>query len=638
MFRRENIEFQNDENNFQCPFCEKHFNNESELSIHGKIHDAEIITVQMETCYNDELEILNGSEQNVPVSEKMFQCHYCLKKFDLETNLLTHLETSKDEEPFQCQFCGNQFDNKSDLSTHRRLHSKQNIAAIIENRTATKDLIKKTTVAPKTFSKSRLGQFECEFCKKIFGRKFDLSRHVQVIHFGKKLFKCDLCERSFEDKHKLVMHKKRIHIGKPFDKKFKCLLCDKYFLRQVFLKNHLKSHSSNAKIVIQKNRSGGKPVKFDFGDKPVIRKCTAIGKTPAKVLIVKSQAPNPRTRYGCEFCLETFSRPSDATRHERAIHFGDKKFKCNFCEKAYTDKHHLTVHENKYHGDNNKLNCQSNTAIPRTLYGCQLCEKTFYRKSVVTRHERAIHFGDKHFKCSFCEKAYTDKTNLIRHENKFHSDNNKLKCQFCYKTFEYKDQLTEHENSIHLDEKQFKCIFSQNHLKSHDVDFKEAKISAETSVATKSTEPQEVPEGMVLREALLQKTDSCEKPVKLEFEASANELIRKSIESQNVTSEYTNSKAVISRTRYECHFCERSFFRRADTARHERITHLGKKPFKCSFCENRYTTRTHLNLHENKCRSSNIKFKCFLCDETFADKGQVTEHEKLCLNDIMMMS
>lgn len=664
MFRRENIKLQNDETNFQCPCCEKHFNNVSELSIHGKIHNVEIATVPMKIYYNDELEIGIGSDQNVSVSENMFQCQYCLKKFDLETSLLTHLETYKDEEPFQCQFCGSKFDNKSDLSTHRRIHSMQNIAAIIENRNATIGL------EPEKNPKSLLGQFECEFCEKIFGRELDLSRHVQMIHFGKNLLKCNLCESFFADKPKLILHKKRIHLGKRLDKKFKCLLCDKYFLRQVFLKNHLKSHSSNAKIVIRKNRMGGKPVKFDFGDKPVIRKCTGIRKTSAKVLIGKStnsQAANPRTRYGCEFCLETFSRLSDATRHERAIHFGDKQFKCNFCEKAYTDKHQLTLHENKYHGENNKLNCQSEAVSPRTRYGCQYCEKSFCRKSDVTRHERSIHFGVKQFKCSFCEKAYTDKTNLIRHENRYHSDNSKLKCQFCYKSFEFQDQLTEHENSIHLGEKPFNCplcdknflrkIFLQNHLKSHDVDSKEAKISiaephcAEkiikvesevTPVASKSTELQEVTEGMVLRKALLQKTDSCEKPVELEFdppvirkcvsahETSAKELIRKSTESQKVISESNNLQAVISRTRYECRFCERSFFRRADTARHEQITHFGKKPFKCSFCENQYTTKTHLNLHENKCRSGNIKFKCFLCDETFADKGQVTEHEKLC--------
>lgn len=346
-------------------------------------------------------------------SEKLFKCPQCLKKFNLEDELLMHLITYNDEELFKCQFCGKQFDNQSELSIHRRIHSIENIAALIKARTAENALYRSSELTNRT-------SFDCQFCQKTFTHQSDATKHVRAIHFITKPFKCSLCEYSFADNNEAASHKKNFHLD---DKQFKCLLCEKYFAREVYLEKHLKRHSTTS-IVIKNmdsdaNLQDHKPNltgKSADSQAPVIQanhspqsngtngtqKLIKSSKAQAKPLNRKSHISEKGIRFECQLCEKTFGRKRDAVRHEQVIHFGKKRFKCSFCEKRFTDKHQVRLHEKGYHLRDKQMKCQ-------------LCDKFFLRKIEIERHLRT-HTGLKPYKCKTCDKSFAYKKNLLAHE------------------------------------------------------------------------------------------------------------------------------------------------------------------------------------------------------------------------------
>ena len=62
-------------------------------------------------------------------SGKKFKCHLCDRHFSTETNRKVHIgryhKNQDDETQYQCEFCGKTFDMESQLNNHRNLHRLQ---------------------------------------------------------------------------------------------------------------------------------------------------------------------------------------------------------------------------------------------------------------------------------------------------------------------------------------------------------------------------------------------------------------------------------------------------------------------------------------------------------------------------------
>ena len=76
----------------------------------------------------------------------------------------------------------------------------------------------------------------CNICDENFAQKADLTKHVESVHKGNKLFKCDFCYVCFANTTSLKWHLARIHEGKN---PFHCDTCNATFAQKIHSKAHL---------------------------------------------------------------------------------------------------------------------------------------------------------------------------------------------------------------------------------------------------------------------------------------------------------------------------------------------------------------------------------------------------------------
>ena len=78
-------------------------------------------------------------------------------------------------------------------------------------------------------------------CSKEYKNKFNLKKHMEIIHFRVKPFKCDVCQQEFVSKQNLLEHS-FIHSGlKPY----KCSYCGNKFRQISQLSLHRRIHNKN---------------------------------------------------------------------------------------------------------------------------------------------------------------------------------------------------------------------------------------------------------------------------------------------------------------------------------------------------------------------------------------------------------
>lgn len=326
-----------------------------------------------------------------------FTCDYCGKRFISKHLLILHITThlANVNKPFECRNCKKKFTSVSQRNIHEAIHI-------------------------------NMTPFKCNLCTKAFTSLDVLKKHKMTSHL--KIFRCDQCPYKVQVKYYMENHIEN-HI-----KPLKCKKCNKTFIFDRDLINHLKDHKKRNKFQCH----CGKP----FASSRAM-KIHGIKQH-------KDECEGERT-FKCKYCDHASWTKALWERHE-ATH--EKKFKCANCKKGFSDQKGLETHL--------MLGGQFNCLFDRkTEFTCKVCQKEFKSMKDLRQHSK---MHAEKVQCPICSQFYSAisvKAHIKRHEIK--KNEPKFECDVCFRAFFLQEHLHRHAKNH---DKPFECDYCGFNVKS----------------------------------------------------------------------------------------------------------------------------------------------------------------------------
>lgn len=218
--------------------------------------------------------------------------------------------------------------------------------------------------------------------KKIRPPKKKQKRNKKPFYNELITFECSICDKDFLIESELDEHIKSHNIPANESKIFKCRQCMKVLPTKAGLKLHILTHYKDT-------------LKYKCNEPDCDKVFTCAGSLDMHLV----RAHNKRTEE-CHICNKLFSNKYKLERHIKTVHLRLYTHICPICGKLILDstgfQRHLASHSDL------------------KPYKCDQCTLAFKIKADLTVHLR-VHTGERPFKCTVCQRTFTCNSNLHKH-------------------------------------------------------------------------------------------------------------------------------------------------------------------------------------------------------------------------------
>ena len=569
------------------------------------------------------------------VSEPLFNCLKCQKKFKSSYYLKTHILKCRGlqhSSRFTCITCDKGFSSRSGRDTHVQL--KHTYEAIFDN--IHLGLLNDHEIDVVLENGNLARAWRCPQCMKISNKKDNHKKHLirhkirgmegkcvdvlsedeeeinQTMASHSEAHKEDRLDEesdnsliSFEDTEDTEdsvieirslrriqtstsdfnEHSIYVQVGDEEPQKaYKCPICDQISGCEKTHEAHLKRHqqrfrskeNSNFENIVQKIDDNGKEFYSCI-------KCNS-------VFLERNEADYHYVKYGradrcikciCKECNVVLESEKLYTRHKSfhtmiAITDYMNYFECNACNVMFCKESELLKHQ-ELHEDTNFV---YHGIFKNILDGAEQLLSTLAEES-----DEKVHC------CGHCNRKFVVKSDLVLHLMLFHAET--LHCPFDKQEF------------------QRPFTFFVDHMKTKHIEY-----------FTGSNVEFPCP---YCEEVFITKYDM--------LSHCKNECKGKTFQCQHCDKKFgldrqlkAHMKAVTSLHRYQCIECGKLCTTQSDLKTHSRI-HSGERPYICTVCNKAFRTNSHRSGHMET-HSNKKEHKCKFCDEFFKTRGAMRSHEK----------
>lgn len=340
-----------------------------DLDSQNILMEADILNV--DNILTENVKEIEHFNFEIDETEERFVCDVCLKAFNKLNLLVMHLR--KHTAKYFCHRCSKVFSRNENLKWH-----------ICNN----------------------LIRFKCQICESRFTQKKYMKRHMEVKHSDK--FLCISCGKTFTTNKEKNAHTCGVSAEKQT---YSCIICNKSFHQECYLKKHMKTHMS----LTEKVQS-----------KPCV--CETCGKNYSnKKALYQHKTTHQERTLECNICGEKFGR-QDILNNHRLTH-SIPQFKCETCGKEFKLKkylnHHLRFHDKLIN------------------YKCTDCPKSFKVRGNMIKHKKKVH----NKKCKICSKTFSSLELLQAHRTEHLTSY--YTCEFCNKIVKLRSSLQRHLKQKH---------------------------------------------------------------------------------------------------------------------------------------------------------------------------------------------
>ncbi|XP_066588071.1 zinc finger protein 708-like isoform X2 [Prorops nasuta] len=427
------------------------------------------------------------------------------------------------------------------------------------------------------FADQIIPSLKCKVCNKEYIKQGHLKNHLKTHSKNNVKFECTLCYKSFQV---LTLYEKHMHQSH----KEKRSLRNNCLLKQDTVQNPNKMLQYCG---LQNQRQQGieeSPKHITAYEEcnnqsvEIMAESSSRSKKESKNGASKDRRRrNDNPTLVCSFCKQKFHFPSVLKRHMRS-HTNERPYVCDICNKSFKQLGHLSQHS-LTHKDYRSFQCAACGVKFESLDNLKLHTQS-HKDDCLLKTKEVYRL----FECDDCKKVFTTKSVLERHIFT-HTHERQFGCKVCGKRFKQAGHVKSHM-LVHTGERKFECKI----------------CSKKFSLSNSLKKHMYVHNG--------------EKPYQCDI-CGARFLEKRNLNGHLMT--HTNERP------FSCKICGKRYTLADTLRRHISASHEDGRTYQCEICAKMFKQLAHLSVHK-KVHNDERPFQCHLCAKNFKHKNVLKSH------------